>query len=246
MIDRVFRAVRSLGPIDIRNVWRDGMLLMLLVLPPLLALIMRFSIPPLTEFLQTNLAFDLTPYYPLLMSSLVQTAPGITGVIVGFLLLDERDDGTMAALMVTPLSAMGYLSYRIFIPLVLGFVMTMVSYPLVGITPLPWFDLAAIALIGTMTAPITALALAAFADNKVTGLAVQKVLNAIGILPTLAFFVPMPLQMFAGVLPTYWPMKMTWNAGIGEAYWPYAIAGLIVNALFLIWLSRRFLNRTRS
>ncbi len=241
-LGRIMRAFRSLGPIDIRNVGRDGLMLMLLIIPLLVALAFRLGVPPLAQFLQVSLEFDLRPYYALLMSTLVMTAPNLTGVVVGFLLLDERDDGTLAALQVTPLSPLGYLGYRILIPLIIGFVMTLVSYPLAGLAPLAPGDLAAVAAVGMLTAPVTALALAALAGNKVTGLVVQKALNGIWILPAAAFFLPMPWQLGAGIIPSYWAMKTAWTATTGAPYLPHVLAGFAVNLVFLVWLARRFLR----
>ena len=42
---------------------------------------------------------------------------GMVGTVVGFLLLDQRDDQTMTALLVTPLSLGDYLRYRMTLPM---------------------------------------------------------------------------------------------------------------------------------
>jgi hypothetical protein len=39
-----------------------------------------------------------------------------------------------------------------------------------------------------------------------------KVLNAVNLLPIAAFFLPLPLQCIAGIIPTYWPMHAPWSA----------------------------------
>ena len=44
------------------------------------------------------------------MGGYLMTAPGIVGMVVGFLLLDERDERTLSALRVTPLSMRRYLA----------------------------------------------------------------------------------------------------------------------------------------
>jgi len=94
-----------------------------------------------------------------------------------------------------------------------------------------------------MAAPILALVLGTAAPNKVAGFAVMKVVNAVNLLPMAAYFLPLPLQLAAGVLPTYWPMRALWSADAGSGYLPYLAAGLVVNTLALALAARLFARR---
>jgi fluoroquinolone transport system permease protein len=237
---------RSAGAVDLRNVLRDDLLAWVAAVPFLMALLYRFGVPPLARLLTRSLGFDLVPYYGLLMSFFVLLAPTMVGMVTGFLLLDERDEGILYALLVTPVSAGSYVGYRIAVPLLLGFAVTVAGYPVAGLAPLPALDLVAVAFVGALTGPVVALFLAAFAENKVAGFALVKVLNTINMLPVFAFFVAAPWQVAAGIVPAYWPMKMTWLAAAGRPYAPYAGAGLTVYALVLFLLLRRFDRRVRA
>ena len=64
------------------------------------------------------------------------TAPGMVGMVIGFLFLDERDARTLTALRTTPMSMRQYLGYRVALPLLLGTASTLMGYPLTGLTPL--------------------------------------------------------------------------------------------------------------
>jgi fluoroquinolone transport system permease protein len=229
-----------LGPVDLKNIRRDSLLAWILVLPIILALGTRVAMPPLTIWLQERFAFDLTPYYPLLLSTFILLAPGMSGLVTGFLLLDERDDRTLTALLVTPMPLNGYLFYRITFPVILGFITTLVGYPLIGLVPIAPLDLVIVALLGALSGPLVALFLAAFAENKVAGLTMVKMLNGITLLPLVAYFIQSDLQVLAGAIPTYWPLKIFWLAGSGQSYWGYVVAGLAVNVLALWLLMRRF------
>ena len=151
------------------------------------------------------------------MGGYLMTAPGIVGMVIGFLLLDERDAHTLTALRVTPLSIRGYLAYRLTMPLLLATASTMLGYVLIGFAPLPFSALLAISAVGALSAPLLTLVLATAAPNKVAGLAVVKVLNGLNLLPVAAFFLPMPLQYVAGIIPTYWPMRALWSAAAARA-----------------------------
>jgi fluoroquinolone transport system permease protein len=240
-------ALTALMYADSRSLWRDPLLGWVLLLPVGLALLLRVLVPKASEVLLAAGGFDLAPYYALIMGGYLMTAPGIVGMVIGFLLLDERDARTLTALRVTPLSIRRYLGYRIALPLLVGTVSTLVGYPVIGITPLPLTPLLAIALVAGLSAPLLALVLATAAPNKVAGFAVVKVLNGVNLLPIAAFFLPVPLQYAAGVLPTYWPMRAFWSAAAGEEYVVYLGIGAIVGAFALVlaaWLfDRRLLRR---
>ncbi|MEX2401214.1 MAG: hypothetical protein WD423_10610 [Rhodothermales bacterium] len=237
---RAIDIIRRVGPVDLRNVRRDDFLAWVIGLPFLIALLFRFGVPPLSGWLAGSFDFDLTPYYPLIMSSFVVMAPSMVGMVTGFLLLDERDDRILTALLVTPMPFGAYLSYKITAPLVVGFVVTLAGYPIAGLAPIPFGDLLVVALMGSLTGPVSALFLAVTADNKVSGFALTKVLNTINVLPIAAYFVAMPWQLFAGVVPAYWPIKLVWLSASGQPIAGIAAAGFVVNVVAIIAFLRLF------
>ena len=120
-------ALRTLALADARILGRDPLLKWVLGLPLGLALVLRVLIPRIQQGLIAN-GFDMAPYFPLVMGGYLMTAPGIVGMVIGFLLLDERDARPLSALRVTPLSMREYLVYRILLPLVAGTASTLVGY----------------------------------------------------------------------------------------------------------------------
>ncbi|TMC87353.1 MAG: hypothetical protein E6J22_17545 [Chloroflexi bacterium] len=72
---------KTLGPIDLKNVRRDSLLLWLPLIPIIQALGIRGGVPIVAAALQQHLGFDLTPYYPLIMGAFVLESPITTGVI---------------------------------------------------------------------------------------------------------------------------------------------------------------------
>lgn len=239
-------SVRTLIEADSRLLWRDPLLGWILALPIGLALLLRPLIPRVHDALVTAAGFDLTPYYPLVMGGYLMTAPGMVGMVIGFLLLDERDARTLTALRTTPLSMRQYLAYRIAVPLLLGTASTLIGYPLIGLVPLRLSTLLPIAIVAGLSAPLLALVLAIAAPNKVAGFAVVKVMNAVNLLPIVAYFVPLPLQFMAGIFPTYWPMRAFWSASASESYGAYLVIGTVVAGFALalaVWLFDRKLLR---
>jgi len=234
--------IRTLAVADARLLWRDPLLKWVLGLPLGLALLLRVLIPRTREALVAS-GFDIASYSALVMSGYVMTAPGIVGMVTGFLLLDERDARTLSALRVTPISMRQYLAYRIVLPLVLGTASTLLGYPLIGMSPIPFASLLTIAAVAGVSAPLLTLVLASAAPNKVAGFAVVKVLNGVNLLPVAAFFLPRPLQYVAGVIPTYWPMRALWSAAEGESYYVYLAVGVMTAVLAVALAARLFERR---
>lgn len=113
---------RSLGPIDLRSIRRDSLTSWMIFLPVLLALVMRWGVPAITTRLMEQYNFDLVQYYPVLLAYFfVGMCPMVFGAVIGFLLLDEKDDRTLTALQVTPLPLNSYILYRVAVPILLTF-----------------------------------------------------------------------------------------------------------------------------
>lgn len=233
---------RALGPIDVRNVRRDPLLRWLVVLPLVVALAARWLLPSLLVELEAFMQIPLLPYYsPFMAFILLLLGPMLAGVVVGFLLLDQRDDRTLFALQVTPLSLNNYLAYRLMLPVLIGLLLSLVVLPLSGLVQLNILYLLAVALAAAPIAPLFALFLAAFAANKVQGFAIQKGLGAVILPPLVAYFVPAPWHWLFGLVPTYWPAQVLWLAQAGSGQlWLYLGVGLLVQGLLLWYLVRRF------
>lgn len=233
--------LRALGGIDLRNVRRDPMLALLAVFPLFIAVVYRWGVPALTTALQNRFGFDLVPYYSLLLSFVVMTMPGMVGAIIGFLLLDQRDDQTITALQVTPLTLRGYLFYRAAAPMAVSLIMTVVTLPLTGIMAAGFVALVVYALVAAPFAPIFALFTASFASNKVQGFAIMKASGVLSWPAVIAWFLPIPWQLTMGVVPHYWIAKVVWVSEAGERnMWLFVLVAAIYQ-LGLLWvLLRRF------
>lgn len=234
--------LRTLIVVDARVLWRDPLLIWMTAMPIAMALLIRLIAQGLANlFPETAPAFPA--YYPVVMGGYLMTAPGMVGFVIGFLLLDERDAGTLRALRVTPLSMRHYLAYRVAGPLIAGTAATVIGYPIAGLVPIEFSALVTLAVLAGLAAPLLALVVAASAPNKVAGFAVVKVLNSLNLLPIAAFFVPPPLQYVAGVVPTYWPMRALWSAAAGEGYAVFVLIGAVVGGVAVVLASLVFERR---
>ena len=237
-----FKTLRALSTVDAISVGRDSLLRGMVLVPLGLALTARWVLPLAVAALSERLPFDLAALYPQLMSYvLLLLPPVICGMVVGFILLDQRDDHTLTAMQVTPLPLTGYLIYRLAAPMLLGLVMTLLALPLAGLLPLGPLDVLALALAAAPLAPLTALFLAAFAANKVQGFALQKALGLFLIAPFLGPLVPPPWQVVLWLVPTYWPAALLGAVPGGTGLsGGLLVGGLVYQGVLLLGLVRRF------
>jgi len=233
--------LRTLGLGDVRNIGRDSLLAWMIFIPLLTGLVVRLLLPRLTPWLLSRYGFDLTPYDGLLMSYLVVLmTPILFGAVIGFLLLDERDDQTLLAMQVTPLPLSSYLLYRLSLPVGLSVVMNLLLFPLTGLGVLPLSAQLPVVILAALQAPLMALFLGTFAENKVAGFALTKGINAVLVLPTLSFFFPPVWQWLMALIPTFWPLKLFWVLLAGGNGWGYFFVGVIFQVGLLLILMRRF------
>lgn len=231
-------AAMSLG--DLRQVGRDPVLLMAMLAPVLMALVIRFGVPFADALARERLGLGLTGHEDFLMSFLLSATPLMLGMLVGFLLLEDRDEGMLAFLAVTPLGKTGYLCYRLLSPVLLAAAFSLAGFAMAGVEAPELKRLLPVVLVFALEAPLVALVMGAFAANKVEGLAVSKACGILFAAPIAAYFLDGPLQWAAGVLPVFWGVKAFLASGAGEGvYWGYISVGILFHAAVLALLLRR-------
>lgn len=240
--------VISLIVADLRKISRDGLMAGIIIAPLVVALVFRAFAPDagsleatLVSYLGHDLGAEVARAAPmLLMSLLTAIAPGLVGAVYGLLLVGERDERTLMALRVMPVSFARYVATRMFTPLAFSVMMTIIAYPVAGLAPLPIATVALLAVVNSSSAPVVALAMAAIARNKMAALAVMRVANSILALPVLAYFATGPMLYLAWLSPAYWQMKALWLAAdalpffgvLGVALSMNLALGLLLYAIF--------------
>ncbi len=235
----MLQVFKALGPVDLRSVRRDAMLQWAVFIPIVAGLAMRYLMPFLAQQINLRFGFDLMPWLHYFAPMLVMMTPMIMGMIVGFLLLDQRDDQSLTALMVTPLSLQKYLLYRISVPMVMSFLGGLVVLPLANLEPVSFVTLLGCSLVSAPLAPMFALFWAVAAKNKVQGMAVMK-LSGVILLPAMAvYFIPSAWGWLLGVFPTFWSVQV-YRLGQLQSplFWLALVGGLLVQVFCLLGLMK--------
>lgn len=240
------RVLAAFGRNDVRGTYRDPLLVMVVVAPVIWTTGVAVLTPRVTALLARRNAFDLVPYYPLILTAfLLLTSIIISGALAAFLVLDEIDAGTLTALRVSPVPLSMFFAYRAVTVLVVTtvYVVATISFSgLLGPGLIP--ALVPIGLLAGVSAVVTLLLITATARNKIQGLAMVRALGMlIAGLPCLPWFIDSDWNLAFGVLPPYWAAKAFWEASDHATWWPYLVAGLGYN-LAIAWpLFRRFVAK---
>lgn len=232
------RALAAFGRNDIRGTYRDPLLIMVVVAPVIWTTGVAVLTPRVTALLARRNGFDLVPYYPLILTAfLLLTSIIVVGALAAFLVLDEVDAGTLAALRVTPVPLSTFFAYRAATVLVLTTVYVVATMSFSGmLRPGLVPALLPIGLLAGLSAVVTLLLIIAMAGNKIQGVAMVRALGMlIAGLPCVPWFINSGWNLAFGVLPPYWAAKAFWVASEHGAWWPYLLVGFGYN-LVIAWL----------
>lgn len=241
--------VRNLGHNDVRLLWRDRFLLMVFSFVLLIAAALRYGMPWLDGYLATRglmpgetITQRFSEFYPMLIAFMaIFQGALLSGTIAGFMMLDEKEDRTIKALLVSPISINWYVMYRVAMPAVLAFFIVPGMVLFINQALLPLWQLLLVAIGAALTAPISALFYAIFAENKVQGFAISKFVSIFGWVILGGWFVGEPLQWLFGLFPPFLVCKAYWMALDGDPLWWLALAaGLILQVGLILMMIRGF------
>ncbi|MEO6395462.1 MAG: hypothetical protein ABIO40_06090 [Devosia sp.] len=166
----------------------------------------------------------------------------LIGWVTGFLLIEDRDDGPLLAVDVTPVGKGGFLAYRLVVTAALTATITVMALQLLLAAAALWLKLLILATIPA-DAALAAIVLLALARNKVEGLALTKLTNLAAIIP-LAATIPSPFRLIAGIIPTYWLGELLGLASMGSVpSWPAAIFLIVSHLIVAVILIRLLQSR---
>lgn len=229
---------------DLKNIRRDPMLLVIILGPILLTFLFRFGLPALDNLVNSYLSFNLLGYKELIMGFIMLLVPFLVGILIGLLILDEKDENLIIYYAVTPLAKQGYLYYRLAVPVVLSFALSIFMWTFNGFIELNVLKLLPLAFLIALEAPLISLAMAVFASNKVEGLAIAKGGGVILTIPFIVYFVSSKWTWVGLVLPTFWVSHAFYSSfGSILLYSIFVLGGITVHLLFIQWLLVRFRRR---
>jgi len=217
-----------------------------------MAVVLHFLLPWLNRYLAEQgflpgqaVAHHFSHYYPVILSNfLLYTGALMGGAVFGFLILTEKDDNTLTAMLVSPISPRQYIQSRVIITAAASFLIILFLFYGVTLELLPFGQMLLIALGGALTGPLVMLYLAIMANSKLQGMNYAKILSFVGFLIIIGYFIPEPFQWIFGLFPPYWVSKAYWAALDGGGFWYlYLTLGIVLQGAAILWLAKVFIRR---
>ncbi len=226
---------------------RDPMMRFMLIYPLLFGLIGRYLLPWAAE----TADFNLDHYADLALVALTLMTPHVYGAIIGFSILDDRDDNILTAVQVTPLSIHQFLSFRMLMVLGLSFASCVYVMWFSDIGDLSFNAILAISLLASLGAPMSGLLINALSSNKIEGFAVMKGTGIILMFPIFSLFFFDSKELLFSFAPGFWPAKAISGLVRGEellylSYNQYFFIGLAYIIILNLIMYRVFLQRARN
>ncbi len=252
---------------EFKNLVRDKMTLVMLVYPLMLMLIGAYVIPAVVDrFGDGDAAQRTTSLFIIVVFAAI--APFIGSVLLGFSLLDNRDENTLDTIRVTPISLRGYVVFKSIYAYILGVngafwilygtrLLSGDGYVVMGQDLFEPFTIGVVltyALISSLFTPVFALFLAAVAKNKIEGFAYMKATGMIILVPVLVVLEPLHdwKQYFLGIMPTFWPIKgmLVQTDLLGHAddlpLIGYSVIGILFNVCLIVFMYKIFERKVSS
>jgi len=228
--------VKKFGSIyktDLKLLRRDPMLLYSVAMILLLLLVVRYF------------KERIGVLYPLVALLMLIFIPMIFGMIPGFMMADEKEDKTIQALQVIPISSEAFLAYRLTWASLVTAVLTAIAPKILDIE-VPQKGVLALVALFVLEVWIYGLLITVFSESRMQALTVSKVLGWFLMLPPLIKLVVIWRNLstdwskFTAFLPTYWLYKVFEGIPLNDySEFPIAIGVHLVWLIPLVILFRR-------
>jgi len=231
---------------ELKKWLRDPLMKFLLFYPIVFGIIGRFLLPWIAD----TSGFNINQYADIFVVVLTLLTPQIFGALVGFSILDDRDDNILTSIKVTPLSIHQFLSFRLIVTSLMSFIACIYVMWFSDIGGLSIKYIIAIAFLASLATPMSGLMINALAQNKIEGFAVMKGTGIIIVFPVVALFFMDKKELFFSFAPGFWPAKAISVLIRGEGILPmtynqYFFIGLIYVLLLNLIVYKIFLERTK-
>lgn len=212
--------------------------------PIIFALLGRYLLPWLSD----KYGFNFEPFTDLILVILVLFIPIAYGALIGFSILDDRDDNVLTNIQVTPLSIHQFLSFRLIGVYFLCVISTIFVIWFSNVGDMSINHVVRISLLASLEAPISGLLINSFAKNKIEGFAIMKAGGSIIAFPIAGLFFNGAKELFFSFAPGFWSAKaissIVRGGGLYLSYNQYYFIGLVYMILLNIFAYLLFIRRT--
>jgi len=220
---------------ELKKIFREPIMVLLFFAPILITLIFKLLYVFLVPFIQKYIAFDMSLYqHYVLVFTMIMSAM-LLSIVMGFTMIDDRDNKIVELISVTPMGKSGYLIMRLSLVFLFVFIYSIYTYLFMGIYILPIFTLLYLSLILCIYSAVMGLFLFSVASDKVNGLTYAKGMNVVFLFAFVDLLNIKWLNTLSGFFPPYWVTRIVANP---TNIYPLIMGAVVPIIWFLIVLKR--------
>ncbi|WP_270452512.1 ABC transporter permease [Halonatronomonas betaini] len=182
---------------------REPLTRFILFYPLLFGLIGRFLLP----YIEDQTGFVIEMYADVVIAVFALMMPMIFGALIGFSILDDRDDNVLMTVKVTPLGLQRFFAFRLIMIFIFAILASIFVILFADIGGLELYEVIAISVVSALSAPLTGLFINSFASNKIEGFAIMKGFGVLIFVPLVSLFVFDFKELFFAFAPGFFPAK---------------------------------------
>lgn len=189
---------------ELKKIIREPMMALLLFVPLIIPVIFRLLVTFLVPFIGKYVEFDFSLYNHYVLSFVLMLSPMLLSMIVGFSMIDDRDNRMVELISVTPFSKSGYVVLRLAMLATLVLFYSLYSYFVLGIYVISVWTVLYLSVILSLYSAIMGLLLFTVASDKVKALTYAKGLNIIFLFAFVDLLNIPWMNVLGGFFPPYW------------------------------------------
>jgi fluoroquinolone transport system permease protein len=254
---------------EMKNIIKDPMNLFMLVFPILMLFICGYLLPAIVN--RTADPTSNAKAIAMLLGFMMLLSVGgmFMGAMLGFALLDNRDENILLNIAVTPITLSGYAIFKIIYTYIFAVISNFImigglklfasdAYTVnYGDSVIGLLDtiqvghIIVFSFVSALIVPFVAMLLAAFAKNKIEGFAYVKAGGIFIMIPMLLLLNSFQdgKQYIFAIFPNFWSMKALLNLSLNLQssanlnFWVYMVIGTIYPILLGIFALKVFIKK---
>ncbi len=223
---------------DIRNILRDPSLLIICVVPFIMLAMLRWGYLWLLEIWP-----DVVIYKNLGMAMFCITGAVMPGIAIAFAILDEKDQNLDTVLKILPVYYHTITKIRMLVVFSFAFFSALLILVFSNIIQVTILEKVLLSLLTASLAPILASVPAFYAQNKIEGATMAKLLNFLIILPLPAFLFPGVWGWFLMLIPSWWVYFAFESVANPLIFAAAFTGGLLFSTAFMVYLNKKTWSR---
>jgi len=217
---------------DMRNIFREKSLVVLLIAPILIFSVIRFGLPMLENLVPETLAYqpDIIAVFTLVISL-------FPAFILSFIAMDEKESGLIHVFNILPGNYASITKIRLLYCYGYGFLVAFIVLSAIPFLAMKWHRILLLCLQFAFSGPLVYLIIIRFSAQKIVAMTWMKGLNFIMMLPAIGVFLPAAWKYIFSPLPSFW-MFQSFISPSETAFYLHYLPGLIIPIFYLVLLIR--------